>query len=91
MWTGYMMGDAHARKEGTQGLIFATPIGLNSTDFSIELSFNKSLKLSKTLKNFRFATQQIYPCEFAMIINETHIVVVSTNRTRRRTPYIGEN
>jgi hypothetical protein len=79
MRTGNVMGDSHAGKEGTKSLIFPTPISLYSTDFSIKLSLNKHLKITKTLKNFRLSTQQIDPCEFTMVINETHIVIISTN------------
>jgi hypothetical protein len=45
----------------------------------------------KFFKDFRFMFQEINPSEFTVIIYETHIVSVSSNRFRRRPPNIREN
>jgi hypothetical protein len=49
------------------------------------------LKLTKVLKNFRFVTQEINPSKFTVIIDKTHIILVSSNRSWCRTPYIQKN
>jgi hypothetical protein len=45
----------------------------------------------KYLENIIFLFNEINPCEFAKVINKTHVVVVSTNRSWGRPPFIGEN
>jgi len=42
-----MVSYAYALEKGTQGLIFATPIGLNTLDLAIKLSLNKLLEIMK--------------------------------------------
>jgi hypothetical protein len=37
---GHQMSDANGTKKGIKPLIFATPIGLHSNDFSIEQALN---------------------------------------------------
>jgi hypothetical protein len=43
---------AYALKKGAEGLILATPVGLNTLDLAIKLSLNKTLKIMKALENF---------------------------------------
>jgi hypothetical protein len=50
VWARNMMGYTYAFEEGVQGLILPSPIGLNNMNFAIKLSFNKILKIMKTLK-----------------------------------------
>ena len=45
----------------------------------------------KMLKNLRFVPKEINPSKFAEIINETNIIIVSSNRGWSRTPYIREH
>jgi hypothetical protein len=40
----------------------------------------------KTLENFRLVLNEIYPSKLAEIINETHIIIVSSNRIGCWTP-----
>jgi hypothetical protein len=54
MRTGNLMSYANALKKGIQGLILSPPISLYGANLAIKLSFNKILKILKTLKNFRF-------------------------------------
>jgi hypothetical protein len=42
----------------------------------------------EALKDFRFVPKKINPSEFAKIINEANIIIVSSNRGWSRTPYI---
>jgi len=57
-------------------------------NFSIELSFNKVLKVLKDLENLRFMFKEIDPCVSTEIVNERYIVSMITNRNRSRTPHI---
>jgi len=66
-----MVSYAYALEKGTQGLIFATPIGLNTLDLAIKLSLNKLLEIMKALKNFRFMLQKVNPSKLTIIINKT--------------------
>jgi hypothetical protein len=90
MRTGHVMSNANAL-EGVQSLIVPTPICLHSHYFSIKETFNKVLEIMKTLKNFRFVSTKINPCKLTKIINKAHIVIVSSNRSWSRTPYIRED
>jgi len=42
----------------------------------------------ESLKDFGFMFEEIDPCEFAIIINETNIKIVLANRGGSRSPYI---
>jgi hypothetical protein len=57
MGTGNLVGYTYAFKEGVECLVLATPIRLNLLVFTIKLPFNKCLKISKALKNFRFVAK----------------------------------
>jgi hypothetical protein len=54
---GNSMRGANAAKEGIKLLIFSTPIGLDSEDLSIKLSFNQALKFKEIFKHLRFSTK----------------------------------
>jgi hypothetical protein len=45
----------------------------------------------KALKKFRFVSKEINPSKFTEIINEANIIIVSSNRSWSRTPYIREH
>jgi hypothetical protein len=47
------MKDAKVIEEQMKLLVFTSPIGLNSKDLTIEMPFNKNLKVLEFLKNFR--------------------------------------
>jgi hypothetical protein len=49
------------------------------------------LENMKLGENLSFMFQQINPSKFGVIINGAYIVAITTNRTRSRTPHIGEN
>ena len=91
VWAGNTMRDANTLEKGTKGLVFTTPVCLYGMNLFVKLSFNKNLEISEALKNFRFFPQQVNPNKFSMIINKRHIIVVVTNRSGGRTPYITEN
>jgi hypothetical protein len=54
---GNSMRGANVAKEGIKLLIFSTPIGLDSEDLSIKLSFNQALKFKEIFKHLRFSTK----------------------------------
>ena len=57
-------------------------------DFVTEQSLNKSLKLQENIKHIRLAFKKIKPSEPTVSINETHIVIMTTNRGLGMAPYI---
>ena len=67
------MRNYNVLEKGIQLLILTTPICLNSKKFMIKEPLIKVLEIMKTLKNFRFMSQEIDPRELAKIINETDI------------------
>lgn len=83
-----MMRYAYALEEGIQFLVFTSPIRLHGNDFAIKKAFNKTLKIMKTLKDFRFVAKQINPSEFTEIIDKTNIIIEFAYRSRCGTPYI---
>lgn len=72
-------------------MISPSPVSLDSKNFLVKESFYETSKFMKLLKNFRFILDMINPCKFAIIINKTHIIFLSTNRFRCRTTYIRKN
>jgi hypothetical protein len=80
--------DATSVKDGIQALIFAPPVGLHGNNFAMKHSFNKGLKFFKELKNFRFTTQEIYPREFAIVIDETYVILLIAKGIDGRPPNI---
>ena len=89
--TGNKMRDADLRKKGVKFLILASPVSLHSDNLVVEQAFNKFLELVELLENFRFKLQKINPREFAKIINQAHIVFVTTKRIWCQSPNIREN
>ena len=60
-------------------------------NFVIEKALNMSLKLKEDIKDITFTFEQIKPSETAISINETAVIVVSTNGGLDRASYIGMN
>ena len=60
---------------------------MDSNDFAVELAFNKSLEVLKNVGSF---LKEIDPREFTIVINETDVIRVSTNRSGCWAPNIGK-
>jgi hypothetical protein len=85
------MGNPYACEEGIEFLIPPPPpIGLNQNDFPIQGSLNMLLESMKFSKNFRFMLQKKCPSKLGVIINETHVISIPSNRVWSRTPYVRE-
>jgi hypothetical protein len=91
VWTRHEMGDAIGPKIGVETLIFTTLIGLNDNDLSLKQPFHKLLKFKEIFRHLGFMAKQINPCKLAIIINETHIILLIANRVYSRTPHIEKN
>jgi hypothetical protein len=88
MWAGQTMRYSKLIKECVEVAVFAPPIGLNMNDFMLEKAFDMLLKLNKYIKHIRLTLNEIKPSKSTICINETHIIVVTTNRGLGRAPYI---
>ena len=86
-----MMGNAKCVEEGIEFLIFPSPIGLDSNNLTIKLSFNKCLKVVEDLKYIGSFLEKINPRILAKIINEANIICMFTNKDRSRAPHIRKN
>jgi hypothetical protein len=82
------MGNPKLLEERIEIAILATPIRLYVNNFMLEKTFNMLLKLYKNIEHIRFALNEIKPCKATISINETDIIVMATNRSLSRTPYI---
>src|SRR4051812_14777118 len=91
MGTRNKMGDSYTLEKGMELLILTTRVGLNCYDSPIKELLNKSLEITKFLKHFIFSFQEIHPCEFTEIINETDIIFISSKILRGRAPNIRKN
>jgi hypothetical protein len=78
-------------EKGIEPLILTAPVTLYGDDLSTKFSFDKVLKIMKNLKNIRFFLEKVDPCILAKIINETHIVGITPNRSRSWSPNIRED
>jgi len=85
------MAYAYALKIGLQGLILASPVGLDSEYLSVKLPFYEFLEISKALEDLRFKTQKVDPSEFTVVINEANIITMMPNRAWCRPPHIRVN
>jgi hypothetical protein len=74
-----------------QCLIFSPPIGLDTSNFAVKLSFNKVLEILEASKTLRFFTNEVNPNKFTVIIIETYIISIFANRNWGGPPYIGKN
>ena len=62
-----------ALKIAMEFVIFTTPIGLNCLDFSVQKSFNMSLKIIKDLLDIRLVLNEIDPAKTIIGIYKTDI------------------
>ena len=67
------------------------PIRLHMNDFMTEQTLNMHLELQENIKHIRLALKEIKPCKTTISIDETDIIVVTTNRSLGWTPYIRNN
>jgi hypothetical protein len=84
-----MVRDTKLGEESVKLSILASPVRLNNKNLSIKLLFNKTLELLKLLKHLGFELDEINPCEFAKVVNEANIILLSADRFWCRTPDIG--
>jgi hypothetical protein len=91
MRTRHPMRDANTLKIAMKAVILTTPVRLDSFDFSIEETFNMSLKSIENLLDIRLMFQEIYPTEARIVINKANIVGISTRRRNSRSPNIRMN
>jgi hypothetical protein len=75
-----VVNNANVSEVRIQFLIFSSPIGLDNKFFFIKQALNKRLELFEFLEDLRFVLEQVDPNEFAIIIKETHIILISSNR-----------
>jgi hypothetical protein len=88
VWTRHEMGEAIGTKIGVKTFIFTTPIGLNNNDLFVKQPFHKLLKVKEIFRHLRFMVKQINSREFAIIINETHIIFLIPKGIYGRSPHI---
>jgi hypothetical protein len=69
-------------------MLFTAPISLHGYNFTIEHALNKSMKFLKIFEHLRFMTEEIKSRKFAIIINETNIIVLIAKGINGRTPHI---
>ena len=55
------------------------------------MALNKILEVLENLKYFGSFLEEVDPCKFAIAVNETNIIGVSTNRSRSTAPNIRKN
>jgi hypothetical protein len=82
------MRDPKRLEEGVKVAILATPIRLDMNNLVLEKAFNMFLELNKYIKNIRFTLNKIKPSETTVSINETDIIIMTTDRGLGRAPYI---
>ena len=82
------MRDARALKVAMEFVVFTTTIGLNDLDFTIQKTFDMSLKILEDLLNIRLVFKKINPGEARVVINKTKIILVPYRRSKSGTPNI---
>jgi hypothetical protein len=88
MRTRHMVQDPKFLEKSIEVVILTTPIRLNTNDFGLEETLNMCLKLQENIKHIRFALDKIKPSKATISINETFIIVMTTDRCLSMTPYI---
>ena len=68
--------------------IFTTPVGLENTNFCLELSLNVSLKTIESRFNIILTLKEINPTEATIIIQKTRIIFKTSNGGKSRPPDI---
>jgi hypothetical protein len=69
-------------------VILTTPITLNTNDFCFEKTLNLCLKLQENIEHIRFTLDKIKPGKAIVSINETDIIVMTTDKHLSMTPDI---
>jgi hypothetical protein len=77
MRTRNMMSNVKLSKERIKLFILPTTICLHDKKIPIKETFNKSLKFLKLLKNLGFKLEKIDPSKLTIVINKTHVILVS--------------
>ena len=85
------MRDTNTLKKFMQAMVFASPIGLNCTNFCVEESFDMGLKIVENLFDIRFMFENINPGKTANVINEANIKFKTSRGGEGRPPHIGMN
>ena len=89
---GGMIHDVKCQGFGRRNLVFRIPL---PTPIGQQGSYDQTCVLlmlgsSETLEKVGSFLEQIDPREFTIVIDETDVICVSTNRTRGRAPNIRE-
>jgi hypothetical protein len=77
--TSNTMRNSMFLKESTEVAVFTAPVRLNMNDFVVKKALNMCLKLKKYSEHIRFTLKQIKPGETTVSINETDIVIMTTD------------
>ena len=85
------MSNPKRLEEGVEVAILATPVRLNMNNFMLEKTFNMFLKLNDNIKRIRFTLNKIEPSKMTVSIHKTNIIVMTTDRSLGRAPYIRKN
>jgi hypothetical protein len=85
------MGNTGALKIAMQLVILTTPIGLDSLDLGIQETLDVRLEGVEHLFNIRLVFQKINLTKTRVVINKTHIILVSPGRGTSRAPDIRMN
>ena len=88
MRTRHTMCNSKLIKECIEVVILTPPIGLHMNDFMTEQTLNMHLELQENIKHIRLAFKKIKPSEPTVSINETNIIIMTTNRGLGMAPYI---
>jgi hypothetical protein len=91
VWTRHIVDDAVVKEIFVEPMILATPIRLKTFNFCVEKKLDSFLKMKKGGFNIRFKINRVDPRVFSEIIDETHVVLKTINRTNGRTPNISVN
>jgi hypothetical protein len=79
MRASYTVSNAMLLKERTKVAILAPPVRLNMNNFRVEEPLYMTLELQEDIKYIRLAFKKINPCKATISINETDIIIVTTN------------
>jgi hypothetical protein len=79
VWACDTVLNALTGDETRQATILAAPARLEGADFSIKEQLNMLLKQMKSFLNIGFALNKVNPSEPTKIIQETNIVLKTTN------------
>jgi hypothetical protein len=75
---GHTMRYACASEISMESVIFTTPVGLHSNNFSVKDTLNMSLEKIKYFLNIRFVLNKINPTMVDVVIHKNNLILVST-------------